>query len=64
MAGQWIERPAPPHVCERPEVRSAVLWGRWSTHDWQCECGKVWRWVKRFDQREGDYSGWEKVRDA
>lgn len=63
MTGTWIERPIPPHQCRKPnpERTSVVLL---TQNDWQCTCGKVYRWTERFDQREGDYSGWEKVRDA
>ena len=63
MTGRWIDRPQPPHHCNRP--RPEEFYGvDYLTKDWQCECGKVYRWTKRYDQREGDYSGWEKVRDA
>lgn len=55
MSGQWIERPKPPHRCEKPDDSNRY------TMDWKCECGVVWRWVIHWDQREGEYSGWEKV---
>ncbi len=61
MTGTWIERPISPHQCRKPDVTRTAA-ALYLSKDWQCTCGKVYRWTKRYDQREGDYSGWEEVR--